>query len=72
MKVTPRASRNEIIGWSDDGILKIKLNAPPVDGKANRALVEFLSEESDIPKSSFSIVRGESARLKRIRISRTR
>ena len=68
VKVIPRASRNEVVGWTA-GTLKIRLTAPPVDGRANAALVEFLSDEFDLPKSRIFIIRGQSARTKRIRIS---
>jgi len=44
VRVLPRSSRNEIAGVMEDGTVKIRLTSPPVDGKANQALVEFLSE----------------------------
>lgn len=66
--LTPRASRNEIIGTLPDGTLKVKVTAPPVDGKANEALLDFLSQEWDTPISSLSILRGEHGKLKIVQI----
>lgn len=68
VKVLPRSSRNEVVGKMDDGTLKIKLTSPPVDGKANEALVEILSDHFDVPKSSVLIKRGETSKLKTIEI----
>ena len=62
-QIQPRSSRTEIVGFYGDAI-KIRLNAPPVDGKANRELVRFLSETIGIPKSSIRIVCGQSGRRK--------
>jgi len=69
VRVVPRASKNEIVGEMADGSLKIKLKAPPVDGKANEALIEFLSEEWGVAKSKIKIVRGEKGRNKTVEIS---
>ena len=63
IKVTPRAKQNKIIGYADD-VLRVHITAPPIGGKANKALIAFLSDAWDIPKSSIRIVRGESAREK--------
>jgi uncharacterized protein (TIGR00251 family) len=68
VKLIPRSSRNEIIGKENDGI-KIKLTAPPVDGKANKALVQFLANKLGVPKRDIEIVSGERSRQKAIRIS---
>ena len=56
--IQPKASKNEIIG-PHNGALKIKITAPPVDGKANTALIEFLSDVLDIPKRRIEILKGE-------------
>jgi uncharacterized protein (TIGR00251 family) len=53
----------------EDGSLKIRLTAPPVDGAANEALVKFLSETLSISKSSVEIVSGHTSREKRVKIS---
>lgn len=65
--IHPKSSKNEIVGIHD-GCLKIKLTAPPVDGKANAALIAFLAKKLDIPKSSISIIRGETSRRKTVQI----
>lgn len=62
LRISPNASKNEIIK-TDDGV-KIKITAPPVDGKANKCLVEFLSKLFKIPKSSIEILRGETSKEK--------
>lgn len=61
-KISPNASKNEIIK-TDEGI-KIKITAQPVDGKANKALVEFLSKQFKIPKTSIEIVKGHTSKEK--------
>ncbi|MCX5730182.1 MAG: DUF167 domain-containing protein [Deltaproteobacteria bacterium] len=66
--VQPRASRTRAAG-EHDGRLKIQLAAPPVDGEANRALVEFLAEELGVRKVDVAILRGETGRRKTVRVS---
>lgn len=68
LKLVPRASRNEAAGISGDA-LKIRLQAPPVEGKANKALVEFLCERLACPRSAVSIVGGEKSRHKLIHVA---
>jgi len=68
IRVLPRSSRNEVVGEMADGTLKVKLTAPPVDGKANEALVELLAEHFDISKSKIKIVRGLTSKNKVIEI----
>lgn len=63
--IQPRASRNSIAGFHGDA-LKIALTAPPVDGKANAALREFMADEFDLPKSSVEIVSGLTGRRKTV------
>ena len=65
-RVQPGASKSKIAGLYGDS-LKITLNAPPVDGKANEELIKFLSKTLDIPKSSVSIISGETNRSKLVR-----
>ena len=66
--VQPRASRTRAVG-EHDGRLKIQLAAPPVDGEANRALVEFLAEALGIRKGDVAIEHGETGRRKTIRVA---
>lgn len=68
MRVTPKASRNEIVEIIRDGIIKIHITAPPVDGKANDALIKFLSEVLDIAKSRIDIIAGVSGRDKLVTV----
>ncbi len=64
LRIVPNSSKNEII-YSQD-MFKVKITAQPIDGKANKALVEFLSKQFKIPKSSFEIVRGQTSKDKTI------
>jgi len=66
--IQPRSSRDEIVGMHD-GRLKIKISAPPVDGKANERLTEVLARVFHIPKSSVEIIRGRSSKLKTVRLA---
>ncbi len=65
--VQPRASRTKVLG-EHDGRLKIALAAPPVDGEANAALIEFLSDELGVRKSDVTLLDGETSRRKRLAI----
>ncbi len=67
IKVIPRSSRNEVIKISE-GEYKVKLTAPPVDGEANKMLIEILAEHFDVPKSLVSIIGGKSTRKKLVEI----
>lgn len=68
VRVTPRASKNEISEILDDGTVKIRLTAPPVEGKANQALVEFLARILDVPPSALEIVAGLSGKDKLVTV----
>jgi uncharacterized protein (TIGR00251 family) len=68
VRVIPRASRNEIVEILSDQTVKIRLKAPPVEGKANEELVKFLSKILDIPKSKIEIVGGKTGRDKLVSI----
>jgi uncharacterized protein (TIGR00251 family) len=67
VRVQPRASRDEIAGVIN-GALKIRLQAPAVDNRANEALVEFLARLLKTPKSAVRILAGDRSRRKRIEI----
>lgn len=66
--VQPRASRTRVVGVHD-GRLKVQLAAPPVEGEANTALVEFLSRALKVRKSDVAILRGETGRRKTVRVN---
>ncbi|HSO11818.1 MAG TPA: DUF167 domain-containing protein [Anaerolineales bacterium] len=68
VRVTPRASRNEIVEVLDDGTIKVRLAAPPSDNEANAALIDFLSEILGVPKSKLDIVAGSAGRDKLISV----
>lgn len=68
VRAVPRASKNEIQGVHGDA-LKIRLQAPPVEGKANQALIRFLSETLDISRSQISVASGETGRNKAVLIT---
>jgi uncharacterized protein (TIGR00251 family) len=68
VRVQPRASRNAIAGEMGEA-LKIALTAPPVEGKANEACVEFLANLLKVPRSSVTIASGESSRNKVVRVA---
>ncbi len=63
--VQPRASRNELVGLHGDA-LKLRLTTPPVDGKANKAVVAFLAKFFKIPQSDIIIKSGLQSRSKRV------
>jgi len=67
VKVIPNASRNEITDFTE-GVLQLKVAAPPVKGKANKELTAFLSRTLGVSKSSISIVKGHTSRNKVIAI----
>ena len=68
VKVIPKSSRTELVGYLPDGTWKVKVAAAPEKGKANRALCEFLAEKLGVAKSKVHIVSGETAQLKRIHV----
>lgn len=68
VKVHPRARKNAITGEVGDA-LKLALTAPPVDGRANQACIEFFANLLDVPRSSITIASGEASRNKIIRVT---
>ncbi|RPJ23137.1 MAG: DUF167 domain-containing protein [Chloroflexi bacterium] len=68
VRVTPRASRNEIVELLEDGTVKVRIAAPPSDDEANEALINFLSEVLGVPRSRLDIVAGASGRDKLISV----
>lgn len=68
VRVLPRASRNLVVGV-EQGAIKIKLTAPPVEGAANAALMEFVADWLGVRKSAVTIVSGEKARHKRVQVA---
>jgi uncharacterized protein (TIGR00251 family) len=68
VKVTPNAGRNEITGLKD-GVLQVRIAAPPEKGKANKELIDFLADRLQVKKSSVLIIKGQTSRYKTITIA---
>lgn len=75
LKITPNAAQTKIAGEAVDADgrtrLHIRIATPPEDGKANKALIKFLSKHFKLPQSAFSIQSGQSSRLKVMRVELT-
>ena len=67
LRISPNASKNEIIKTTDG--IKVKITAQPIDGKANKALIEFLSKQFKVPKSYFEILKGETSKDKTVLVN---
>jgi uncharacterized protein len=71
VRVQPRAGRNEIDGeWQ--GALRVRLNVPPIEGRANEALRRFLADCLNVPLAAVKIASGERSRLKRVEVAGAR
>ncbi len=72
LKVVPNARKSEAMEWEEDSrvgkVLKVRIAAAPVEGKANKEVVLFLSKWLNVPKSQISILRGETGRIKMVEI----
>jgi uncharacterized protein (TIGR00251 family) len=68
VRVTPRAGRDEVVGWQGEE-LRVRLRAPPVEGKANEALRRLLASKLHIPPSGIELVTGATGRSKRLCIT---
>lgn len=73
LKVTPGARREEILGWEDNypgvgRVLKLKVTAPPIEGRANKAIEKFLADTLRLPKGQVNIVQGSSGHIKRVEL----
>ena len=67
LRVQPRARRAAL--EPSDGALRAQVTAPPEDGKANAAVIALLAEQWRLPKSSFDVIKGQTARAKTVRIA---
>ena len=67
VRLSPRGRRSEVIGEHGDAI-KVRVQAPPVEGKANEALREFLAEQLGVSTRAVEIISGHSSRWKRVRV----
>ena len=68
VKAIPNAPRSEVVGWLGDA-LKVKVHAPPVEGRANEALCEFLADRLGLPRRAVTVMRGDTSRQKVIRVA---
>ena len=67
VRVQPRASKEEVAGTAE-GAVRIRLTAPPVEGKANESLLKFLAKRLGVPKSCLELVAGDHGRNKLVRV----
>ncbi|MEI6072765.1 MAG: DUF167 domain-containing protein [Verrucomicrobiae bacterium] len=67
IKAVPNASRDQIAGWLGDD-LKVRVQSPPEDGRANKRLCHFLAAQLDLPKGAVSVVSGQSSQRKTVEI----
>lgn len=67
VKAIPNAPRSEVMGWLGEA-LKVKVHAPPVEGRANEVLCEFLADALGLPRRAVSVLRGDTSRQKIVRI----
>jgi len=67
VQITPNAKKTEVVDILED-VLKLKLHAPPVDGKANEALIRYIAEVLHVPKTSISITHGFTSKRKLLEI----
>lgn len=73
LKVTPGAKKEEILGWEENypgvgRVLKLKVTAPPVEGKANKAIEAFLARVLGLSKGQVRIVAGNTGHIKRVEL----
>lgn len=66
LKIQPAAKRTEIVGVYNENALKIAIQAPPVDGKANETLIRFLSKTAHLPQSQITLVKGGLSKEKKV------
>jgi uncharacterized protein (TIGR00251 family) len=67
VQITPNAKKTEVVGVLDDA-LKLKLQAQPIDGKANEALIKYLAKALGVPRSGVAITHGQTSKKKLIEI----
>jgi uncharacterized protein (TIGR00251 family) len=67
VRVQPRASRNEVVGWHG-ATLRVRVTAPPTEGRANLAVIALLAEALGVPRSSIALVKGAASRDKLVRV----
>jgi len=68
IRLTPRGSKNEILGWDGD-TLRVKVTAPPLEGAANKACVQLVAQRLGVKRSQVTIVAGDKSRNKILRLT---
>jgi len=68
VRVEPRASRDEVVGWRED-TLRLRVSAPPLEGRANAAVVGLIARAAGVARSAVSVVAGERSRDKLVRVA---
>ena len=68
VRVQPRARATVLAGWMPDGTLKLKVSAPPEDGRANQAVAELLAAVAGVRKAAVRVVRGAASRIKVVEV----
>jgi len=68
VRVVPRSSKEGVAGF-EGGVVRIRLNAPPVEGKANDALLRFIAKAVGVPRNRITLVTGERGRSKIVRVA---
>ncbi len=71
IKVILKSAKSEVIGW-EDGVLKVRLNAVAEKGSANDVLIKVLAKHYKLPKSHFTLTKGQKSRLKTIQMEKSR
>ncbi len=67
VRLTPRGGSDRVDG-AVDGVLRVRVAAPPVDGAANRALLRLIAEELDVPRGAVRLAAGEGSRTKMVEV----
>ena len=67
--VQPRASRNEVLGIDEAGRVRVRVTAPPVEGAANKSLIELLARHFGVPRRNITIVSGSKGRRKKVKVA---
>lgn len=67
IQLLPKSVRDEILGFAG-GRLRVRVSAPPMEGKANESLIKLISRTIEVPKSNIAIIKGKTSRIKIIKI----
>jgi hypothetical protein len=68
VQLQPRASRDKVLGWNEQDVLRVRVKAAPVEGAANAALVQLLAKSLGVPKRNVTLVSGTTSRIKIVEV----